>query len=322
MVAIVTLLSNCQAAGVCPKSSISPCSCVPEGNNITIFCSGENLDDSKAISVLNAFLAPGLSPVTKIHMSSNKLTKVPLEVSKFPALLSLDFSSNQIGEIPNNAKEPLFKNRLTTGRIAISLTNNKIKTIPSGVFNFPSSKNVFVDLSGNQIASVPSDAFKFPSASEVEIRLTSNQLSSIPSAAFTNFPLAIDSLIIYLDLNKITSVQRGAFSFIPDDSKSSYINLAGNQITTIPCGPFGNPLWSHSVNFDLSKNKITTIPSCAFIFPSAKSVTLYFSHNSITTITPGAFNFPSATTISLILEHNKISSIPPNTFAQGNKYNR
>ena len=132
----------------CPKSaSISPCACkqyigngFPAFNNsIKIDCKGKNLGDSQISRVLNAFLAPGLSPIKEISASYNQITKVPKEVSKFPALLLVDFGSNRISEIPYNNGKPFIKNDPSTNEfIWISFVGNQIRHINSfGRLSFP-----------------------------------------------------------------------------------------------------------------------------------------------------------------------------------------
>lgn len=248
MVTIFLPLCYSQSPGslICPSStSIAPCTCKQYSsyngefnNSISIDCAGKNLDDFLISGVLNAFLAPGLSPVVEISAASNQLTKVPKQVSKFPALFVVDFSSNRITEIPCEDEKPFIKNRFTNGTIRINLGSNQIRRIPLGVFHFLSAKFVYIDLTDNKIVLVPSNAFRFLSATEVDVRLDSNQISflpdgvfnypstsyifirlsnnqfkSIPSATVFNFPSAY-VVWIRLNSNKITSIQRDAFNLV------------------------------------------------------------------------------------------------------------
>ena len=56
---------------VCPSDSdISPCSCKDKGDGtILLDYAVTGLDDEKASDILNAFLQPGISPLSEINMA-------------------------------------------------------------------------------------------------------------------------------------------------------------------------------------------------------------------------------------------------------------
>jgi len=173
----------------------------------------------------------------------------------------------------------------------IDISYNQISLIPSGIFNYSAATSVHISMSGNQFKAIPSGAFNFPLATKVGIALGGNM---------TLFPLDL-------------------FKFITSNAKVVNVDFyLTNKLTEIPCGVLSFPPNVTEVAISFMGNKIKTIPSCAFNFPSAKYVSIYLLNNSITTISPGAFNFPSAT-INLDFRWNQISVIPPNTFSQGIK---
>jgi len=257
------------------------------------------------INILNTFLTTGLSPVQEISASFNKLTKIPNQFQKFPALSVIDLGNNQITDILcDNGKLPMSGN----------LTHIKVY-LRSNAFRFPNATEIYLWLESNQISVFPNGVFNFPSGFVVDLSLGNNTIKVTPSAAVFNFP-KVNSGAIRLNSSRIATIQRDSF-ISTFNAEYVFIDLTGNNITKIPCGAFTYPS-SVLVGVYLGKNQITTVPSCAFIFPSAKYVFVTLNNNRISTISPGVFNFPSGEFMVLHLGDNKISFIPPGSFAQGN----
>ena len=161
----------------------------------------------------------------RISAASNRLKKVPDQISKFPSIFRVDLSVNQITELLcNDGKSFIHNNRLTNGTVVINLAVNEITRIPSGAFNFPFAYSVDLSLHSNKIASIAQDAFFFPSAKSVEIYMVQNKISSIPNGIF-NYPAAIYGVYIYLS---------GSFEVISSAAFNSplainvFISLNGN----------------------------------------------------------------------------------------------
>ena len=93
-------------------------------------------------------------------------------------------------------------------------------------------------------------------------------------------------------------------SGLSDSAMSSILDVLLNSNGTSPV-----------VRLDASYNNLTEIPSQISKLNSIQQISLYF--NQITSIPSGAFNFPSATSVSIDLYDNQITSIAPNTFSQG-----
>jgi len=294
------MISSSCSALICPSvTSIAPCFCLSNAEyatRILVDCGQRSLNDLQFSSILDKFLAPGLSPVFEIRAHGNQLTKVPSQISKFPALSSVSFRDNRITAIPYGNGTAFLKNNITNAKIEIRLEMNQISSIPSGAFNFPFASSVSVILSNLNISNAvfPNGAFNFPSASgQIVVALSFNRITAIPSSTVFNFPLA-------------SNVE---------------IDFTFNKITSIPCSSQFNFPLANTVRISLDANRISTVPSCAFNFPTATMLYVSLGSNLITTISPGAFNFPSSIYAHLSFYNNSISTIPPNTFSQGNKEN-
>ena len=114
-----------------PAASVSPCVCRDNNDGVTVFlnCYNQNLDDTKISQILNTFLSGGVSPLGRLDLFFNKLTKVPVEIPQFP---QLDL---------------------------VYLYRNSIDSVKSGAFNFGKTL-VRLDLYDNQIATIEPGAFQ------------------------------------------------------------------------------------------------------------------------------------------------------------------
>ena len=278
------------AAVVCPSASaISPCKCVASSidlKGLLINCAKLGLSDSKMSTILNVLInSKGISPVVALDASSNSLTKVPKQLSKFNSTYSISLNSNQINSIPSG----VFSSTSATS-ISVYFFSNKITSISSGAFNYPNATYIYIGLPNNKLTSISSGVFISPSATSVTIALNQNQITGMLSGVF-NYP------------------------------KATYVNIVldSNKITSIPSGVFILPN-ATQVAINLSKNQIKSIASGAFSFPSAYTVYIILSSNKITTIPTGAFNLlNSATSVNINLNYNLISSIASATFYNGNR---
>ena len=122
-----------QTVSFCPPSSIiSPCSCnisTINQSGLAVNCTRSSLKDIKMSNILYNLLAPGVSPLTELYVGYNNLTKIPIQLSQFHWLVTIDLSWNQI------------------------------TSIPSGVFNLSNAAGISLDLSKNQIASIDPGTF-------------------------------------------------------------------------------------------------------------------------------------------------------------------
>ena len=137
---IVTVLSAIETAAyggaVCPPpDSYAPCSCIidySEENSdvIQLNCVSKNLTDSEISGILDIFLAtPGVSPLGRLDLEYNQLTRIPNQIQFFPQL------------------------------VWINLQDNKIESIVSGAFNFISTVE-YLSLNLNPLATISPGAFQ------------------------------------------------------------------------------------------------------------------------------------------------------------------
>ena len=129
------LIVNYCVAYVCPPpDEISPCSCSDlggDGLTVQLLCANLNLNDTTASDILNTMITwPRVSPLRRLEMQSNRLTKVPTQVTQFPLLNYIDLSSNAITSIESSAAFNFSVATLTY----LSLKNNKITYIQDGAF--------------------------------------------------------------------------------------------------------------------------------------------------------------------------------------------
>ena len=148
----MTTMIGVSSAVVCPSaSSISPCTCSASSidpNGLFLNCANWGLSDSKMNSILNVLTnSKGISPLVALDASSNSLTKVPSQISKFHSI-RLDF--------------------------------NQIKSIHSGAFNLTSASSVYINLWYNKITSISSGVFSFPSATSISIYHSTKSRLSLP----------------------------------------------------------------------------------------------------------------------------------------------
>ena len=102
-----------ESAVVCPPAeAYSPCKCVETAfvreiykpGTIYLQCYERNLSDSRLSDILDAFLTtPGVSPVGKLGLSFNQLTKVPKQIKLLPQVVAVDLKGNNISSIESGA---------------------------------------------------------------------------------------------------------------------------------------------------------------------------------------------------------------------------
>ena len=131
---------------ICPPfEAISPCDCYDytttefvRTNTTYLYCYYKYLTDSQMSDILDAYLAtPNVSPVGRLQLSFNLLTRVPVQVKSFTQLVIADLSGN-------------------------SFESGGITSIESGAFNIADGayplETLFLD--HNQLTTIAPGAFK------------------------------------------------------------------------------------------------------------------------------------------------------------------
>lgn len=119
---------------ICPPANLfEPCECNADSSNVTIllYCSDMNLTDSRTSEILNAFLAPNVSSVSRIELAGNYLTRIPSQLPLFDLLDWAYFNRNDFNGT----------------------------AIPSGTFNF-SAQLKYLNLYNVSITSIEAGAFQ------------------------------------------------------------------------------------------------------------------------------------------------------------------
>jgi len=118
----------------CPTfaTDISPCVCAETDNSmttVTVSCAGQNINDTKMASIVNNI--PVSTPMEKLDVRANQLTKMPPKLPTFTQLVYLLLASNAITSIASGDLN------LTGPVHIIDLSSNRITFIDSSTTVFP-----------------------------------------------------------------------------------------------------------------------------------------------------------------------------------------
>ncbi len=122
-------------------------------------------------------LLANLKNLHSIELSNNQLSVFPADISKLDQLISIEIESNEITEIPKNAFANFKRetNRLTN----LSLSGNRLKTLPAGLF--ANLKHLyFLKLANNNISHLPWGIFDgLSNLNKAEFDLSGNPISQV-----------------------------------------------------------------------------------------------------------------------------------------------
>ena len=147
---------------VCPSpaSSTQPCSCQREplfgGDKIWLNCQTLGLNDSRVNEILDSLLAPNVSPLFRLSLQNNQLTKVPTQLSlhKFSELEYIYLDNNLIRTITKGAFD------LVTKVGQLSLESNAIDTVEPDAFLGNFGPGTYIYLAFNNLTRFESDSFQ------------------------------------------------------------------------------------------------------------------------------------------------------------------
>lgn len=118
---------------LCPPAPLyEPCECNPDTGNVTIllYCNYMKLADSRISEILNAFLAPDVSPVSRMEFADNLLTRIPSQLPLFDQLNWVFLNRNNFsdGLIPSGSFN------FTAPVQYLNMYNASISSIDPGAF--------------------------------------------------------------------------------------------------------------------------------------------------------------------------------------------
>ena len=134
----------------------APCVCLDgrDGLNLYVECSNHNLDDAKISSILNSFLAPGMSPLGALILTNNQLTKIPDQLKQFNQLTYVDLDKNKIPSLAAGALS------LTAKIGTINVGFNQLITIAPGTFVGSYGSGSYIGLYSNSLTRFESTVFQ------------------------------------------------------------------------------------------------------------------------------------------------------------------
>lgn len=216
-----------------------------------------------------------LATITRIDLSSNKLSFLPLCLFRLPSLKVLHLSNNNLVSLPetNISYDCLLLEEL-------DLSKNSLKALPSHIFTLPNVKRM--NVSGNCLESLPFAMWLAPKLEDFVA--SSNRLKTLPFERETNRA----SLTSLSDqdspqlLNTMEDVKKRK-SYCEEILTS--ISFWGSKIKV------RNPVFDtddstlHLTNLDLSQNDFTSIPYCLPCL-APHLCKLNMSNNKLTEIGP------------------------------------
>ena len=250
--------------------------------------------------------SPTPTSALKIERALNKQAGDPITAAEMATLTSLNARDSNIRDLTGL--------KFATNLTLLNLYDNKISTLPAGVFE-GLNKVTILHLKRNPLKTIKTGAFNGLS-SLTKLDLSSvytnrrSHLTTIESGAFDGLS-SLKELNLYY--NSLTTLPTGAFQGL---SKVTSLNLRKNLLKTIEESAFNG--LSSLTKLDLSsvytnrRSHLTTIESGAFDgLSSLKELNLYY--NSLTTLPTGAFQGLSKVT-SLNLKRNLLKTIKTGAF--------
>ncbi|XP_068396634.1 leucine-rich repeats and immunoglobulin-like domains protein 2 isoform X4 [Eschrichtius robustus] len=251
--------------------------------------------------------------ITLLSLVHNIIPEINAEAFQFyPALESLDLSSNIISEVKTSSFPRMQLKYL-------NLSNNRITILEAGCFDNLSSSLLVVKLNRNRISMIPPKIFKLPHLQFLELKR--NRIKIVEGLTFQG----LDSLrSLKMQRNGISKLKDGAF-FGLDNMEE--LELEHNNLTEVNKGwlyglrmlqqlyvsqnaverisPDAWEFCQRLSALDLSYNQLTRLDESAFVGLSLLE-RLNLGDNRVTHIADGVFRFLSNLQ-TLNLRNNEIS---------------
>lgn len=253
------------------------------------------------------------SNITLLSLVHNIIPEINAQALQFyPALESLDLSSNIISEIKTSSFPRMQLKYL-------NLSNNRITTLEAGCFDNLSSSLLVVKLNRNRMSMIPPKIFKLPHLQFLELKR--NRIKIVEGLTFQG----LDSLrSLKMQRNGISKLKDGAFFGL---NNMEELELEHNNLTRVNKGwlyglrmlqqlyvsqnaierisPDAWEFCQRLSELDLSYNQLTRLDESAFVGLSLLE-RLNLGDNRVTHIADGVFRFLSNLQ-TLDLRNNEIS---------------
>ncbi|XP_029165682.1 toll-like receptor Tollo [Nylanderia fulva] len=260
--------------------------------------------------------------LTTVIFLGNKIQRIPSQVIENYHLKILNFKSNLIDEIEDNAfartnlqELYLADNQLKSLDFVSSLSNtltefvasgNHISSIPDGVFS-ELSRLRFLNFDDNEIKALQSDVFQGLESLR-SLTLMSNNITTIELSAFKGLT-ALETLDLHR--NSIRDLRKAIFA---DLTALKDLNLAYNNIAEATFADLPSSVESLLLDY----NDIEVLEEGNFI--RVPKVTLSLTGNRIASIKRGAFNLPILR--DLYLGQNVLTTIEGDSYEGLNRLRR
>ncbi|XP_075415633.1 leucine-rich repeats and immunoglobulin-like domains protein 2 isoform X2 [Tenrec ecaudatus] len=218
------------------------------------------------------YFGESTSNITLLSLVHNIISEINAEVLQlYPALESLDLSSNIVSEIKTSSFPRMQLKYL-------NLSNNRITTLEAGCFDNLSSSLLVVKLNRNRISMIPPKIFKLPHLQVLELKR--NRIKVVEGLTFQG----LDTLrSLKMQRNGISKLKDGAFFGLENMEE---LELEHNNLTDVNKGwLYGLRMLQH---LHLSQNAIERISSDAWEFCQRLSE-LDLSYNQLTRLDESAF---------------------------------
>ncbi|XP_014270178.1 chaoptin [Halyomorpha halys] len=255
---------------------------------------------------MNAFPEVALKPLSSLlylALTGNNISTLPptaLYDFHYLQYLILDF--NKIVEIPENFFHPKVHRYLKDIRMSF---NELLSIAPNTFSGLDELQNII--LNDNQISFIHEGSFKnLPNI--LRVSLSNNHISKLTAQAFINIPN-----LIQLDLqnNELNEFSFNIFQNVTNILQPMSINLSRNYIDNIYASEVMTSLYLK--NFDLSHNKLTSIPQNLMISIKDSMRRLDLSHNQIRIVEGDVFSNTKSLEY-LSLKSNNLISLKPGSF--------
>ncbi|XP_057317912.1 chaoptin-like [Microplitis mediator] len=240
-----------------------------------------------------------LSSLRFLNLEFNALTALDLDaiVESGGTEFSLNVSFNSISTINTQFR----LNNLTS----IDLGYNNITVLPSDTFSrIPNLKTLY--LRGNYLATLYPGTFALEHLET--LNLQDNRLVTLRKQTFHGTPF-----LQQLDLSRNSLSQLSTEQF-RNLRNLRILNLSGNHIRSLSRDVFEG---TRIETLDLSSNRISIVPSAAFLEVGYTLRDLNLAENLIEHLDSSAF--PLSQLIKLNLANNRLTILPDNTFVSVNK---